>query len=60
MSAYAAVAIDYRVIVAPSLQLSLWLIAIDPMLDWDAILYLRTADAYLQVGFLASGSWPGK
>ncbi|MCP5166159.1 MAG: hypothetical protein H6989_02135 [Pseudomonadales bacterium] len=53
-SPHAAIAIDYRVIVALSLLLSLWLIAIDPVLDRDAILYLRTADAYLQDGFLAS------
>lgn len=50
----AAIAIDYRVIVALSLLLSLWLIATDPVLDRDAILYLRTADAYLQGGFWAS------
>ena len=47
-------AIDYRVIAALSLLLSLWLIAIDPVLNRDAILYLRTADAYLQDGFAAS------
>lgn len=49
-----ALAIDYRVIVAVSLLLSLWLIVIDPVLDRDAILYLRAADAYLQDGFGAS------
>ena len=47
-------AIDYRVVAALSLLLSLWLIAIDPVLNRDAILYLRTADAYLQGGFAAS------
>jgi hypothetical protein len=49
-----AIAVDYRVIVALSLLLSLWLILIDPVLDRDAILYLRAADAYLQDGFGAS------
>ena len=46
--------IDYRVVAALSLLLSLWLIAIDPVLDRDAILYLRGADAYLQHGLQAS------
>lgn len=50
----AAIAIDYRVIIVISLLLSLWLILIDPVLDRDAILYLRAADAYLQDGLLAS------
>jgi hypothetical protein len=50
----AAVPIDYRVIVAASLLLSLWLIAINPLIDRDAILYLRSADAYLQGGMAAS------
>lgn len=50
----ATIAIDYRVIIVISLLLSLWLIMIDPVLDRDAILYLRAADAYLQDGLLAS------
>jgi len=40
--------------------LSLWLIAIDPVLDREAILYSPTADAYLQQVFLAGGSRPGR
>jgi len=47
-------AIDYRVIVAVSLLLSLWLILLNPIINRDAILYLRTAEAYLQGGLLAS------
>ena len=50
----ASAPVDYRVIVAASLLLSLWLIAINPIIDRDAILYLRSADAYLQGGFAAS------
>lgn len=46
--------LDYRVIVAASLLLSAYLIAIDPLINRDAIIYLRSADAYLQGGFLAS------
>lgn len=36
-----------------SLLLSAWLIAIDPILTRDAIIYLRAAEAYLQDGFFA-------
>ena len=46
--------IDYRWIVLASLLLSGWLIAIDPLLNRDAIIYLRSADAYLRDGFVAS------
>ena len=46
--------LDYRVIVAASLLLSAYLIAIDPLINRDAIIYLRSADAYLHGGFLAS------
>ncbi|MCB1676292.1 MAG: hypothetical protein KDI01_08375 [Halioglobus sp.] len=54
-SAAAAMApIDYRWIVLASLLLSGWLIAIDPLLNRDAIIYLRSADAYLRDGFVAS------
>ena len=45
---------DYRIIIVLSLLLSVWLIAIDPVLNKDAILYLRSAQAYLQDGVLAS------
>jgi hypothetical protein len=45
---------DYRLIVAASLLLSLWLIAIDPLINRDAIIYLRSAEAYLEEGFAAS------
>jgi hypothetical protein len=47
----AATPLDVRVIAVSSLLLSLWLIAIDRLLDRVAILYLRCADAYLQDGF---------
>lgn len=43
-----------RVIVLLSLLLSLWLVAIDPVINTDAILYLRTAEAYLAGGFSES------
>ncbi len=46
--------IDYRIIVAASVVLSIWLMLIDPVINWDAILYLRTAEAYLQEGLLTS------
>lgn len=49
-------AIDYRFIVAASLLLSLWLTLIDPLINRDAIIYLRTAEAYLQDGLIASFS----
>jgi hypothetical protein len=42
------------VVVALSLALSAWLIAIDPIVTRDAIIYLRAAQAYLQDGFFAS------
>ena len=46
--------LDCRLVAAASLLLSLWLIAIDPLVNRDAIIYLRSADAYLQHGFVAS------
>ncbi|AQA17252.1 hypothetical protein BST95_02455 [Halioglobus japonicus] len=46
--------LDYRWVFAASLLLSAWLIAIDPLINRDAIIYLRAADAYLQHGFAAS------
>ena len=53
-AAAAMAPIDYRWIVLASLLLSGWLIAIDPLLNRDAIIYLRSADAYLRDGFVAS------
>jgi len=47
-------AIDYRIIAAVSLALSIWLILINPLINRDAILYLTTAEAYLQEGLIAS------
>ncbi len=41
-------------VIALSLLLSAWLIAIDPIVTRDAIIYLRAAQAYLQDGFFAS------
>ena len=46
--------LDLRVVAVASLLLSAWLIAIDPIVSRDAIIYLRAADAYLQQGFFAS------
>ena len=46
--------IDYRWVFAASLLVSAWLIAMDPLINRDAIIYLRAADAYLAEGFAAS------
>jgi len=46
--------VDLRIVAAASLLLSLWLILIEPVINRDAIIYLRTAEAYLQDGLLAS------
>lgn len=46
--------VDYRWIFAASLLVSAWLIAMDPLINRDAIIYLRAADAYLTQGFAAS------
>lgn len=46
--------IDYRWVFAASLLVSAWLIAMDPLFNRDAIIYLRAADAYLQSGLAAS------
>ncbi len=46
--------LDLRVVAAISLLLSLWLILIEPIINRDAIIYLRTAEAYLHDGLLAS------
>lgn len=59
-AATAATPLDVRVIAVFSLLLSLWLIAIDPLLDRDTILYLRSADAYLQDGLLAARQLYGR
>jgi hypothetical protein len=46
--------LDYRVVCIASCLLSIWLITIEPVINRDAIIYLRTAEAYLQDGLLAS------
>ena len=46
--------IRYRWIVAASLLISAWLIWLDPLINRDAIIYLRAAEAYLQDGLAAS------
>ena len=46
--------LDYRLLFLASLLLSGLLIALDPLINRDAIIYLRSADAYLRDGFLAS------
>ncbi len=52
--------VDYRLVAGLSLLVSAWLIAIDPLINQDAIIYLRTAEAYLQEGFAASQSLFGR
>ena len=51
---------DWRWLLALSLLLSLWLVAIDPVINRDAILYLRAAEAYLDQGLLASQALHGR
>ena len=51
---------DWRWLLATSLLLSLWLVAIDPVINRDAILYLRAAEAYLDQGLLASQALHGR
>ena len=46
--------VDLRIVAAVSLLLSLWLILIEPVINRDAIIYLRTAEAYLHDGLMAS------
>lgn len=46
--------IRYRWIIAASLLLSAWLIWLDPLINRDAIIYLRAAEAYLSEGLAAS------
>jgi hypothetical protein len=46
--------LDYRWVALASLLLSAWLVALDPLINRDAIIYLRAADAYMQDGFAAS------
>ena len=60
LSATTRSAIDYRLLVLVSLLLSLWLVVIDPIVNRDAITYLRAADAYLQNGFFASQQMYGR
>ena len=50
--------IDYRWVFAASLLVSAWLIAMDPLINRDAIIYLRAADAYLAEGFPNGGMTP--
>ncbi|MEH6589279.1 MAG: hypothetical protein V7746_03425 [Halioglobus sp.] len=45
--------LDNRLVFAVSCLVSVWLIAIDPVINRDAIIYLRTADAFLESGWLA-------
>jgi len=52
----APVHLDYRLVFIASCLLSLWLIILDPIINRDAIIYLRTADAYLQSGLIAGQS----
>lgn len=52
--------LDYRWIFLASLLVSAWLIVWDPLINRDAIIYLRSADAYLQHGFAASQQEHGR
>lgn len=53
-------ALDWRWLLAASMLVSLWLVAIDPIINRDAILYLRAAEAYLEQGLLASQALHGR
>ena len=46
--------LQYRWIFFTSLLLSAWLIWLDPLINRDAIIYLRAADAFLKDGLVAS------
>ncbi len=46
--------LNLKLVFGISLLLSLWLIAIDPLINRDGIIYLRAAEAYLRDGLLAS------
>jgi len=46
--------LDNRLLFVVSMLLSVWLVLMDPVLNRDAILYLRAADAYLEHGFAAA------
>jgi len=52
--------LDYRWVFLASLLLSAWLISWDPLINRDAMIYLRSADAYLQHGFAASQQVHGR
>lgn len=52
--------LHYRWVFAASLLLSAWLMWLDPLLNRDAIIYLRSADAYLQGGLLAAQQLHGR
>jgi hypothetical protein len=46
--------VSVKAMTIASLLLSAWLVAIDPLINTDAIIYLRTAEAYLTEGISAS------
>ena len=52
--------LHYRWVFAASLLLSAWLIWLDPLINRDAIIYLRSADAYLQEGLGAAQQLHGR
>ncbi|TDG15843.1 hypothetical protein E2F43_06355 [Seongchinamella unica] len=52
--------LDYRWVFAASLLLSGWLIWLDPLINRDAIIYLRSADAYLADGLAAAQQLHGR
>lgn len=52
--------LHYRWVFAASLLLSGWLIWLDPLINRDAIIYLRSADAYLADGLGAAQQLHGR
>ncbi|MEP5566219.1 MAG: hypothetical protein ABJN62_00165 [Halioglobus sp.] len=52
--------LQYRWVIAISLLLSAWLMWLDPLVNRDAIIYLRSADAYLQGGLAAAQQVHGR
>ena len=49
-----------RWVIVVSLLLSAWLVWLDPLINRDAIIYLRSADAYLQGGLAAAQQVHGR
>ncbi len=52
--------LHYRWVFLASLLLSAWLMWLDPLINRDAIIYLRSADAYLNDGLMAAQQLHGR